>query len=373
MADAKKDAVKPGKKEKVVKAAPVFDDSSIPAVYAVQFCRDNSANPELTRVVELLGATPKVRYTHHAEARKSLPTLTAVQSAQEGYISGDANIARFLARNHAAHLYGHNDAWLASQIDAWLEVYSFSLHSVSYAQSLPVVLETLLTTRTFLVGEAVSLADVAVLLALRKANVSASTPNVTRWVSLIASYVADGPVSIPLTFVAAVKKETKKPADATAATDNSKTSAKKANSDKDIERDDESGTCPALPDAVDGEVVTRFPPEPSGYLHIGHAKAVLLNQYYAQRYKGKLLIRFDDTNPSKEKEEFEENILFDLKTLGIIPDRVSELCSVCVREHSCIVSANVCICYVERVLNANALLLSGPLPRDNDWILYRDN
>ena len=71
-----------------------------------------------------------------------------------------------------------------------------------------------------------------------------------------------------------------------------------------------------LEDGVYQHVQTRFPPEPNGYLHIGHAKSILLNYGLAQKYHGKFNMRFDDTNPTKERTEFVESILADIRWLG---------------------------------------------------------
>lgn len=71
-----------------------------------------------------------------------------------------------------------------------------------------------------------------------------------------------------------------------------------------------------LSEGVYNHVQTRFPPEPNGYLHIGHAKSILLNYGLAKKYGGKFNLRFDDTNPTKEKTEFVESIIEDVKWLG---------------------------------------------------------
>lgn len=71
-----------------------------------------------------------------------------------------------------------------------------------------------------------------------------------------------------------------------------------------------------LSDGNVSKVVTRFPPEPNGYLHIGHAKSICLNFGLAEQYGGECNLRFDDTNPEKEEDEYVRAIIDDVKWLG---------------------------------------------------------
>lgn len=239
-------------------------------------------------------------------------------------ISGDANISRYLCRSSAASsadLYCRTNPWLASEVDQWLDIYT-SYSTVQGAQiqdQLIPSMEKHFTDKTYAVGSSLTLADIAIFVLLKRVSFDSSfaaaaktTPSLARFYDFLNNTL---PAPMPLSSSTASgvnkSKSTSGAGTAAASVAGGQASATAAADDVD------TGTCPPLEDAIEGQVVTRFPPEPSGYLHIGHAKAVLLNQYYAQRYKGKLLVRFDDTNPSKEKEEFEENILQDLTTLGV--------------------------------------------------------
>lgn len=71
------------------------------------------------------------------------------------------------------------------------------------------------------------------------------------------------------------------------------------------------------------KIITRFPPEPNGFLHLGHARAIIINFELAKYFQGKTLLRYDDTNPSKEKQIYVDAILKDIQWLGYQPDRIS--------------------------------------------------
>ncbi|KAG0269729.1 hypothetical protein DFQ27_002398 [Actinomortierella ambigua] len=214
-------------------------------------------------------------------------------------------ILRYIVRSHDNTLYG-TDASSKSLIDEFIDR-SQDIISTSDFKSLDVIFQQLnhhLTFRSFFVGYKATVADIAIWGALKANAIFARQlktgkdlgTNLARWFNHIS---AQG-------FVDAALQEIAKVADP-----------------KGNKTVDQGSFDINLVDAEMGKVVTRFPPEPSGYLHIGHAKAALLNKYFAEQYKGKLIVRFDDTNPSKEKEEYEESIKEDLKLIGIAPENYS--------------------------------------------------
>jgi hypothetical protein len=207
-------------------------------------------------------------------------------------VSGDLAIARYIAKQAASSsVVGSNDED-AAIIDQWVD-YSLQMNKFGLARRVLAVSKTLdpiLAGATYVVGYSLTLADVALFASLgfpcteeAKAEVasflSADSPT-KRWIEMMALHPA-------IREAAQLAIGIAKNAEATFEAG--------ANMDELV-----SGMS-YLEGATPGKVVTRFPPEPSGYLHVGHAKAVLLNDYYARRYKGRLILRFDDTNPSKEK------------------------------------------------------------------------
>lgn len=173
-------------------------------------------------------------------------------------------------------------------------------------------LDAHLNFRSFIVGHELTTADIAVWGVLRANALMGSViknevyQNVSRWYNFL---------NTDARFEGAVEQMTKSVNEIRKAAKSAKSGGKKETHKANFEID--------LQGAKVGEVVTRFPPEPSGYLHIGHAKAAILNEYFAHAYKGKLIIRFDDTNPTKEKVEFQDSILEDLEMLGVKGDMIT--------------------------------------------------
>ena len=230
-----------------------------------------------------------------------------------GVVVGDLAMARYLLKRAPAAA-SETPSQQALQ-DAWID-YAQSLRPLPEAQrfaGIAMTLEHACHARTYLVGEALTLADVALFgalgfpaqaadLASVLSEFAGKYPAATRWVTMMASLPA---IQTATQLAMGVNGTTEVVLDAS----------------KQLEP--LVSGMNLLEGATPGRVVTRFPPEPSGYLHVGHAKAVLLNDYYARRYEGRLIVRFDDTNPSKEKEEYQQSIVEDLGLLGVKPDVVT--------------------------------------------------
>ncbi|KAM6271908.1 bifunctional glutamate/proline--tRNA ligase isoform 5-T5 [Spheniscus humboldti] len=213
------------------------------------------------------------------------------------------SIARYLARvASSAGLYGSN-LLEHTEIDHWLEFSATKLSAASQFLSAVQELNHCLSLRTYLVGNSLSLADLCVWAVLKDNNIwqeqlqqNKAPVHAKRWYGFLEVQRAFQSVGAKwASGTPKVKMPTEKKADV--------------------------GKFVELPGAEMGKVIVRFPPEASGYLHIGHAKAALLNQHYQVNFKGKLIMRFDDTNPEKEKEDFEKVILEDVAMLHIKPDQ----------------------------------------------------
>lgn len=257
----------------------------------------NSSNPPLGALL----TAEHVKGSVNLSVKEGKDTMLHVSDQVQ--FSDVNSITRYLARvAPALGLYGSN-MMEQTEVDHWLEFSARRLCGQSDLSSALADLDKALALRTFLVGHSVTLADLCIWAALKGNGESqakpSSYPHLCRWFSFLSSQV-------PFSSVGSKW--------------GSKISTSKA-TPVEKEKKQDLGKFVELPGAEMGKVIVRFPPEASGYLHIGHAKAALLNQHYQVNFRGKLIMRFDDTNPEKEKEDFEKVILEDVAMLQIKPDQ----------------------------------------------------
>lgn len=232
-----------------------------------------------------------------------------------GAIVGDFAIARYIARRAPkSGLLPESPSALAI-VDAWTD-YAQSLSLLEEQQRVTAVAMTLtkaLQQQTYVAGSGLTLADIALFAVLGFPTEAEAQAAIKQYLPAEAT-VARRWIEM-MTTSPTIRKATQL---AIGVSNNNE-----AVFDEGAVLDPLVPGMNLLEGGIIGNVTTRFPPEPSGYLHIGHAKAVLLNDYYARRYKGRLIVRFDDTNPSKEKEEYEQSIVEDLGKLGVVPALVT--------------------------------------------------
>ncbi|KAH0793273.1 glutamyl-tRNA synthetase [Histomonas meleagridis] len=188
-------------------------------------------------------------------------------------IVGDSNIASYLCSTLNLPIYPEAHR---AEIDQYLSDYP------SYQIG---IINNLLTYRSFLVGDVFTVADIAVYSCL-PATIPQGLFRLKRWANFIS-----------------IQDTIKRFKASSAPKKGNANQKKKGNANLQ-------------------NVCTRFAPEPSGYLHIGHAKAALASEQFARDHNGTFVLRFDDTNPRNESKEFEEKILADVALLDLHPDRI---------------------------------------------------
>jgi len=251
--------------------------------------------------------------SHNVEISISEGDKTYLKSNNQ-MVDGEGSVSRYLARLFPqVGLYG-SSALERSQVDSWLDFSNLHLKNSSAIDVALKELNRCLAPATLLVGHSFTLADFAVWAALHGNS---------RWNNLVDGGKADAHVARWYKYCLGQKPFSliKYKFNANENVSNiSKGGCKPEGKNALKATMEEGGKFFDLPGAENGKVVVRFPPEASGYLHIGHAKAALLNQYYRDHYDGKLVFRFDDTNPAKENAHYEQIILDDIKYLKLTPD-----------------------------------------------------